>query len=356
MMSRGQNRAKYPPGFWENHKEEIINMYVNDKQSAEKIGQLYGCYGTTIVTHLQLWEIPIRNNAESRYNGVHNVNIHYFDLIDNEHKAYWLGYIFADGCISKKKNLVFGCHIQDIDILEKLKLDFSCDYPIRKNKDGNPVMTISSQYMGQKLFDMGFTHNKSYEVDFEKILTYIPKNLMHHFIRGMFDGDGSIRYYSYNYATGYQYHFGYTGLKEVCEFVAKFLKLKTKIIRERDTSTYTLKTANTPMIKYIYNILYKDATIYCDRKYNTFQDVLNLIHEEKKDEVKGVSWYPKLKKWMAACHIGKINKTIGYYTTKQEAEVARLQYEYDVFGVNSMRWFFFDEYGIPIQNNCEVAV
>ena len=217
-------------------------------------------------------------------------------------------------------------------------------------------MTICSKHLGQTLFNMGFTHNKSYEVDFAKIITYIPDELMHHFVRGMFDGDGSIKYYDYNYMTGYQYHFGYTGLKEVCKFVSTFLKLNTKIARERDTNTYTLKTSNAPMIKYIYNRLYKDATIYCDRKYNTFKKVLQLIKEEKKDEVKGVSWYPKSEKWMAACHIGKKNKTIGYYDTKREAEIARLQYEYNTFGSDSMQWFFFEEYGITKQNDCEVAI
>lgn len=354
--SRGQNRTKYPPNFWSDNKDKIIDMYINDKISAEKIGKLYGCHGSTVINHLREWNIDIRNSANDRYNGIHTVDIRYFDVIDNEHKAYWLGYIFADGHVSKNKYLIFGCQIEDIDILENIKNDLSCTYPIRIKNNDSAIMTICSKHIGQTLLDMGFTHYKSYEVNFDKIISFVPENLMHHFVRGMFDGDGSIRYYDYNYATGYQYHFGYTGLKEVCEFVANFLKLKTKIIKERDTNTYTLKTANAPMIKYIYNILYKDATIYCKRKYQTFLDVLKFIHDEKKDEVKGVSWYPKLNKWMSACHIGKINKTIGYFQTKREAEIARLQYEYDTFGPESMQWFFFEEYGIPIQSNLEVAV
>lgn len=351
-----QNRTKFPPGFWEEHKNEIINEYVNNKKSADVICKQYNCDGSSIIRHLREWDIPIRNSASDRYNNLYNVNVHYFDNIDTEHKAYWVGYIFADAHISKSKYLMFGCSIQDIDILQKVQIDLSSNYPIGRNKDGNPILNICSKHIGQTLLNMGFTHNKSYEVDFAKIVTHIPKDLLHHFVRGMFDGDGSIRYYDYNYAKGYQYHFGYTGLKEVCEFVADFLKLKTKIIKERDTNTYTLKTANAPMIKYIYNILYKGATIYCKRKYDIFQEVLRLIKEEKKDKVKGVSWYPKSSKWMAACHIGKVNKTIGYYDTKYEAEKARLQYEYNTFGSESMQWFFFDEYNITEQNDCEVAI
>lgn len=350
-MGMRQNRTKYPPGFWEEHKNDIINEYVNNKKSADVICKQYDCDPSSIIRHLREWGVSIRNSALDRYNGLYDVDIHYFDNIDTEHKAYWLGYIFADGHISKNMHLMFGCQMEDIDILERVKEDFNCTYPIRLNKDNNPTLNICSKHICETLVNMGFTHIKSYEVDFQKIITYVPQNLLHHFVRGMFDGDGSIRCYNYDYATGYQYHFGYTGLKEVCEFVAKFLKLKTKIIRERDTDTYTLKTANAPMIKYIYGILYKDATIYCQRKYDIFQEILRFIKEERKDEVKGVAWYPKSNKWMAACHIGKKNKTIGYYDTKREAETARLQYEYDTFGLDSMQWFFFDEYGITTQNN-----
>lgn len=351
-----QNRTKFPPGFWEEHKDEIINEYVNNKKSADAICKQYNCDGSSIIRHLREWDIPIRNSASDRYNGLYDVDIHYFDDINTEHKAYWLGYIFADGHISKTMHLMFGCQMTDIDILEKVKEDLNCTYPIRLNKDNNPILNICSKHICQTLLNMGFTHTKSYKVDFKKIVSYIPNYLLCHFVRGMFDGDGSIRYYNYGYAKGYQYHLGYTGLKEVCEFVAEFLKLKTKLARERNTDTYTLKTANAQMIKYIYSILYKDATIYCQRKYNTFQEILRLIHEEKKDEVKGISWYPKSNKWMAACHIGTTNKTIGYYDTKQEAEKARLQYEYDTFGPDSMQWFFFDEYGITRQNDYEVTI
>lgn len=351
-----QNRTKFPPDYWDKHKDEIINEYVNNKKSADAICKQYNCDGSSIIRHLREWGVPIRNSASDRYNNLYDVDVHYFDNIDTEHKAYWVGYIFADGHISKSMHLMFGCQSADIDVLEKIKTDLSCTALIKTNKDNNPILNICSKHMCQTLLDMGFTHTKSYEVDFKKIISHIPNHLLHHFIRGMFDGDGSIRYYDYDYAKGYQYHFGYTGLKEVCEFVAKFLRLKTKIIRERDTNTYTLKTANAPMIKYIYNVLYKDATIYCERKYSIFQEVLKLIRAEKKDEIKGVCWYPKLEKWMAACHIDKTNKTIGYYNTKREAEIARLQYEYDTFGENSMQWFFFDEYGITRQNDYEVVI
>lgn len=346
----GSNRFKYSEGFWEEHKEEIINQYESGI-SANKIAKQYNCWGSTIIDHLNEWNIKIRNNKEHRYNNLYDLDIHFFDEINTEEKAYLLGYILADGHISKNNHLMFGCQYCDIDILEKIKKSLKSNHIVKFNKDGNPVLIMPCKYICEKLFSMGFTHNKSHEVDFNKIISFVPNELMHHFIRGMFDGDGSIRYYNYDYVKGYQYHFGYTGLYEVCEFVSKYLNIKTKIIRERnEEETYTTRITNAPLIKYIYSVLYKDATIYCDRKYKTFNYVLELIHQENKDCVRGVSWYKNSNQWMASCHMNKINKTIGYYNTKYEAEYARLKYEYDNFGYAAPQFYFFDEYHITETN------
>ena len=96
-VKRVQNRTKFPPDFWEKHKDEIINEYVNNKKSAAIICKQYNCDSSSIIRHLREWNISIRNSAIDRYNGLYNVDIHYLDNIDTEHKAYWVGYIFADG-------------------------------------------------------------------------------------------------------------------------------------------------------------------------------------------------------------------------------------------------------------------
>lgn len=338
------NRCKHPKDFWENNKKYIINKYQSGI-SANQIGKEFGCYGSTIINHLKEWNVSIRNSSETRYNNVYTCNIHFFDMIDTEEKAYWLGYIFADGHISTKNHLMFCCNIEDIDILYKLKSSLNSNHPIYYNKDNNPCITICNKYICDKLINIGFTHNKSYIVDFNKIKNNIPDNLLHHFIRGMFDGDGSIKYYNYDYVKGYQYHFGYTGLLDVCKFIAEYLHINTKIIHECNT-TYTCRITNAPLIKYIYSIIYKDVTIYCDRKYNTYNKILKLIKQENKDKVRGVSWLKKSNQWIAQCHINKKNITIGYFDNKYDAEYARLKYEYDNFGVNAPQWYYFKEYRI----------
>ena len=89
----------------------------------------------------------------------------------------------------------------------------------------------------------------------------------------MFDGDGSIRIYNYEYLKKPQYHFGITGLKNVCEFIKNYLNIDRKIVKESDI-TYTCVTRDLNKIKEIYEKLYFDATIYMDRKYNTFKEII----------------------------------------------------------------------------------
>ena len=63
--------------------------------------------------------------------------------------------------------------------------------------------------------------------------------------------------------------FGYTGLKNVCEYIKDKLNIKRELVHEGNV-TYTVISRNHKNINNIYNYLYKDATIYLSRKHETF--------------------------------------------------------------------------------------
>lgn len=250
--------------FWDNEKEQVLNLYINKELSANEISKIYGCNGTTILRQLKRWNIKTRKRSNAKY----KVDNNFFSNIDNEEKAYWLGLLFADGHVSKDGVLML-C-MKDLDIIEKFKKSLKSEHPIKYDKYNNPYINIRCKQICEDLRKIGFNNRKSYEVDFNKILSYVPNNLLHHFVRGMFDGDGSIKVYRYEYLNKPQYHFGYTGLKEVCEFIQDFLNFNNKIIKEGEV-TYTCKTRNLNKIKEIYYKLYEDAHIYLNRKYETFK-------------------------------------------------------------------------------------
>lgn len=243
-------------------------MYVNKLYSSNQIAEKYGCNPSTILYKLKEWNISIRNK---RYNSIYNVDVQYFDKINTEHKAYWLGMIISDGHVNKR-NVSLCLSIKDEYHIKKFIYDMKSDAPIKYNKDGNPYIIISSVEIARSLYEKGLNNRKSYGFDFEKLLTFIPNELENHFIRGLFDGDGCIKYYTYNYLHKPQFHFGYTGLKCVCEYISDKLNMNRKLVKEGKV-TYTAITRNPQIINNIWEYLYKEATIYLERKYETFKEI-----------------------------------------------------------------------------------
>lgn len=133
----------------------------------------------------------------------------FFLDIDTEEKAYWLGFIMADGYMNKEKTK-FGImlDIKDVTHLEKFNQTLNSNYPIItrtiKDKRGftstECCIRINSKYMCETLMKNDIYPNKTGN---EIIPNSIPYILKRHFIRGYFDGDGSIskisnsRYYRF---------------------------------------------------------------------------------------------------------------------------------------------------------------
>lgn len=136
------------------------------------------------------------------------INHHIFDILDTEEKAYWLGFIWADGCITNVKenklNYAFelGLSIKDIEHLRKF-CKFA-DIPetkikVRKNNGLNKDreyylcrVQISSKHLWNTLNNYGCYPNKTTNEIFPSIKIFSKPELITHFIRGFFDGDGWV--------------------------------------------------------------------------------------------------------------------------------------------------------------------
>lgn len=258
--------------WYDDNKEIILNLYYSGCKINDICNKLE-CNKSMIYRKLNEWDIKRRNRIKNkeRYNAIYNVDAHYFDNIDCEHKAYWLGFMVSDGFVNKKE-ISFCLKKDDIEVIESFRNDLKSNHPIKFNKDGNPFITIVCKSLCDSLYSYGLHNRKSWNFDIDNIVSKIPEEYEHHFIRGLFDGDGSIKYYNYPYLNKPQYHFGYTGLENVCLYIKNKLNIKRELIHERNT-TYTIVSRNPDNINDIYNYLYKDATIYLSRKYNTFTKI-----------------------------------------------------------------------------------
>lgn len=243
-------------------------MYVNQNKSSNSIAKFFKCDSSTILRQLKRWNAPIRRK---RYNAKYDLECDFFKNIDTEEKAYFLGLLLADGHISKNDIIMLTLH--DKDVIEKYQHAIKTNTPIKIDRYGNYQLNIGCKEMAEDLRRIGLHNRKSYSLDFNKVLSYVPEKLENHFVRGMFDGDGSIKIYKYDYVKNPQYHFGYTGLKEVVDYIKSYFDIHTKTVKESDI-TYTCVSSCKETINHIYKILYNNATIYMDRKYSTFKQII----------------------------------------------------------------------------------
>ena len=121
----------------------------------------------------------------------HSFNEHFFDIIDTPTKAYWLGFIMADGC-NTGDEITVELSSKDAEQLYKLKKDLDATQNIsyRLKKEHKMVLLrLASRYMCLKLSEIGCTPRKSFTLQYPKA---VPVSLTKDFVRGYFDGDGCL--------------------------------------------------------------------------------------------------------------------------------------------------------------------
>ena len=217
----------------------------------------------------------------------------FFDNIKTEIQAYLLGFYAADGNIHSETNK-FNITVtqQDKEIVEFYRLYISPDRPIRTLKGSeyniagvngiskdSVVFTITSEHLIRSLKKLGIGDKKTYD-DFG--FPNISSDLLPHFIRGYFDGDGTFCLglqkpnvgRRINYSLKYSFYL-VSKTKKLLEDVKDFFQqnnIKTKIetnVRNEKTTYRLVSYSKSECIK-IYNLLYADSNLYLSRKYNKF--------------------------------------------------------------------------------------
>ena len=200
----------------------------------------------------------------------YTVDYHFFDVIDTEEKAYWLGFLYADGYI-RKDGLELSLCKQDEIHLEKFKKSIKSNVSVKqKIVNGFPQarITICSKYISEKLHNLGCVRNKSLILTFptEEI---VPNNLIKHFIRGYFDGDGCV---SINIEKR-SYHTSFVGtqsfLTSILEILNKEIGTNVKCMRPCGNAKQIAIGGRVQLIK-MFHYLYDDSTVYLDRKFEKF--------------------------------------------------------------------------------------
>lgn len=223
-------------------------------------------------------------------------NEDFFETIDNEEKAYWLGFIYADGWVTKNK-LSIRLSETDASHLDKFKNSLNSNHPIHLynctngfsvvgNKSAN--ISITSEKMVKDLLNIGVFNKKSLILKFPN---FLQKELVRHFIRGYFDGDGSISLCFYSRKKGEikKYIKGVMnicGTYEMLSVMKTYLPCNFGLYKEKrnKTNTWNLKTSSLLKTSLINEYFYNDSIMFLDRKKNKFNEIINRY--ERKYDIK----------------------------------------------------------------------
>ena len=255
--------------------QQYYTFYVNSRSLFRTSKHFHKCskYLKRFFLHYG-FEYPLKD-----FNKKHTYNENYFQIIDTEAKAYFLGFIFADGSIyiRPRKNSIekaFRINLAEIDkhILEffQKELGHSANLsfisgteftsPVNKKvytRKNQYALSISSLTFVNHLINLGLGNRKTY---MELSIPSIPEDLMPHFIRGYFDGDGCSNANCIHFTSKTK-----TLLLELQSYLKNKFNSSFGNIRKTKREVYIWSFTNEK--KLFLNYLYQNANCYLHRKY-----------------------------------------------------------------------------------------
>lgn len=258
-----------------------IEDYLQSDSSTAASANKYGIKNQSLTKYLK--DLNLYDESRKRINKK-AYNEHFFDSIDTEEKAYWLGFIFADGYIysspldASKKRIDWNFELcvkgDDKEHMEKFAKAIEYNKELHVTKAGNHRHTrcrvcLSSEILWKQLNSLGCVPRKSLTLKFPDESIFKSKDLIRHFIRGYFDGDGCISYGNKEHTIPtYQI----LGTKEFLEDVMKHLNIKETLFHnhhDKDNLTMYIHSSNKKAMQ-LFHKLYDNCSIYLNRKYERF--------------------------------------------------------------------------------------
>lgn len=216
----------------------------------------------------------------------------------NSLSAYFLGYFLADGSVTfmvskykKKPILRFSCSEKDAEFFYRFleiydiknKVNISKQYKVRNTEYTSSKM-LSVSFSGEKCYDFICKYldpiNKTYK---EHKMPKLSDDNLFHFLRGVFDGDGSVLYYVPKNRKNYNYSVIITSnskifLLDCINFLEKF---SIKAYFAKDNSSFKFRINSKESLLIFFKELYKNSDIFMKRKYLKFLEIQKQINNNQ---------------------------------------------------------------------------
>jgi hypothetical protein len=184
---------------------------LTDTMTDAEIGRLAGTVRTAATNHRKKWGIRSwsEKHGTRKYKETytpapgakrafsHRIGCREdcFASIRQPEQAYWLGLLAADGWIVTQRNQIQGValalHSRDMELLKSYAEFIGFRAEPRRTRSGSEMIQVkvASRKMAEDLNALGIEPRKSRTIKLPKI----EAELMRHFLRGLFDGDGSVQ-------------------------------------------------------------------------------------------------------------------------------------------------------------------
>lgn len=250
-------------------EEEICNLYTGGK-SSNKIAEKLCISKSSVKKVLRKHNIVIRDASTSHQ--IYSCDESIFEVIDSHEKAYWVGFLTADGTISGGR-VSLAVANKDIKHLEAFKKFLNATHKIhtykqlggknsiiKSNKDYYySIISISSKKMIADLAKFSVKARKSFTVKFGQS---IPKQYLCSYMAGLVDGDGFIT------ISNDKIHFGFVSHEKFAKDFRKQLMRACNLSENKLANHGNVKVVrySGQQVEKILNFLYCETPIFLERK------------------------------------------------------------------------------------------
>lgn len=259
-------------------EKQIIYNYTVLRYGQKKSGAFIPVSDTVVKKVLKKYNIPIKTIQETNINKLF-VN-HNFFKTQSEDMAYWIGILGSDGSVNRKENQIYiELQRQDRELLEKLNITIENQRPVKDYETArgyeNSKLYFYSAEIKKDLAKYKIIPNKTYDKKYG-FPYLLQKQYYKDYIRGLFDGDGSIKK-----GTSLTWQVDSCSLEIILE-IQKFFKengvnCEYTICPKKNVDIYRLYCYGQEKCKKIYDLLYStNSQLFLSRKKMKFENFLNL--------------------------------------------------------------------------------
>lgn len=263
-------------------KEKAIVLY-NEQLSCKKISEILGVGRWRVHTYLFGLGLTRKvGKASKKY----NIDETFFEKINSSEKAYILGLIYADGNVTVGKKSVIRISLQeeDSELLHKINVVLGHTKPLehsRRVKNETVYFTATLQItrhkMAEDLQRFGCVSPKTKRIS---LPNFLEPSLVPHFIRGYFDGDGSLYFTAGQYRWSIRFSGNQHFIMSLHEYLDRVLNIDGYIYEHKPTC-YSITFWRADDILRLLGFIYSGATLYMSRKYNTYLEAINYYKTNK---------------------------------------------------------------------------